>query len=393
MTQNWIKKKIDEYREWMIEVRRHLHRFPETGDQEFETTKYIQSLLEEMGIKTENILPTGVVGILEAGRQGGKCIALRADIDALPIQEETDLPFRSERDGYMHACGHDMHMAGLLCAARILSDCRDQLTAPVKFFFQPAEETEGGAERMVKAGCLSNPEVHHVLGWHAFPEYPAGTVVVKYGYTHASSDLFDITVRGVKSHGAYPEAGVDAILAASQIVVSLQTIVSRNIAASDPCVITIGKFHSGTAPNIISDRAEISGTIRTASPSVRQRVLERLKETAENTAKALGAEAVVRFRPGYIAQKNDDAVVELIEKTALDCLGPEKVFHQELTSMGVEDFAFFSREKPSAFFFVGTGYPDRHNYGIHHGRFEANEDALDTAVLTEVMACLRLMGV
>lgn len=392
MTQEWVRDKINEYREWMIEVRRHLHRYPETGDEEYETTKYIQNLLDEMGIETTRPLATGVLGVLRADGQGGKCIALRADIDALPMQEETELPFKSERDGFMHACGHDMHMAALLCTARILADCRDQLTADVKFIFQPAEETDGGADRMIKAGCLDNPRAEHVLGCHVAPEYPAGTIAVKYGYTHASSDMFDITVEGVKSHGAYPDEGVDAIIAASHIVTAIQSIVSRNIVSTDPCVITVGKFHAGSAGNIIADRAELVGTMRTTTSQTRERAMRRLKETAENTAKAMGAEASVNFRPGYIAQKNDDSVMDLFIETAEECIGSDRILTKEHPSMGVEDFAFYSRERPSAFFFVGTGYCDRKNYGIHHGKFEADESALDIAVLLEVMTCLRLMN-
>ena len=387
----WIRRKIEEYCNWMIGVRRQLHRYPETGDQEYKTTKYIQNLLKEMEFEIENPLPTGVIGILKPGGTGGKCVALRADIDALPIQEETALPFRSERDGYMHACGHDLHMAALLCAARILSDCRSRLSAPVKFIFQPAEETDGGAARMIAAGCLEDPEVEYVLGWHAAPEYPSGSIAVRYGYTHASSDVFDITVRGVKSHGANPEEGADAIAAAAQIVTAGQSIVSRNIAATDPCVITIGKFHAGTAGNIIADRAELTGTIRTTSSETRYRAMQRLKETAEGVAKAMGAQASVQFRPGYIAQKNDDRVMDLLMETAAECVGKEMIFQKPYPSMGVEDFAFYSAQRPSVFFFAGTGYPDRKNYGIHHGRFEADERALDTAVLLEVMMCLRLM--
>lgn len=389
--QEWVRSKIEEYRDWMIGVRRHLHRYPETGDREYETTKYIQNLLNEMGLETENLLSTGVLAILRPKGTGGKCVALRADIDALPIQEETDLPFRSERDGYMHACGHDLHMAALLCTARILSDCRSHLSAPVKFIFQPAEETEGGAARMIAEGCLKNPEVEYVLGWHVAPEYPAGSIAVRYGYTHASSDVFDITVRGVKSHGANPEEGVDAITAAAHIVTAVQSIVSRNIPAVEPCVITIGKFHGGTAGNIIADRAELTGTIRTTSSQTRREAMKRLKETAEGVAKAMGAQADVRFRPGYIAQKNDDGVMDLLMETAKECLEEEKIFEKPHPSMGVEDFAFYSAEKPSAFFFAGTGYSGRKNYGLHHGRFEADEKAMDTAVLLEVMTCLRLM--
>lgn len=392
MIKEEIVEKLEEYRDWMLQVRRRLHRFPETGDEEYETTEYIEGLLSEMGIETFRPLQTGVLGVLKGNGQGGKCIALRADIDALPVQEETDLPFKSERAGFMHACGHDMHMAALLCAARILSDMRASLTGTVKFFFQPAEETDGGAERMIKAGCLENPRVDYVLGYHVAPEYPAGTIAVRYGYTHASSDMFDITVRGVKSHGAYPDEGVDAIVAASQIVTAVQSIVSRNVLSTDPCVITVGKFHAGTAGNVIADRAELSGTMRTTTADTREKAMRRLREVSEGVAAAMGAEASVSYRPGYIAQRNDDAVMDAVVETARECIGEENIFNKKDPSMGVEDFAFYSRERPSAFFFVGTGFQDRVNYGIHHGKFEADESALDVAVLMEVMSCLRLMN-
>ncbi len=391
VSQEEIRKKIEEYREWMLDVRHWLHRHPETGDEEYETTAYIEKLLKEMGLRTEKPLPTGVIGILDAENTGGKCIALRADIDALPVQEETELSFRSQRDGFMHACGHDMHMAALLCTARILSDLRDSLTAPVKFLFQPAEETDGGAERMIRAGCLKNPDVDHVLGYHVAPEYPAGTVALRYGYTHASSDMFEIEVLGMKSHGAYPDEGIDAVVAASQIVTAVQSIVSRNIVATDPCVITIGKFHAGSAGNVIADRAELAGTMRTTTPQTRKRAMQRLKETAEGVAAAMGASASVKYRPGYIAQKNDDSVMDIVAETAAECIGEKNIIMKEYPSMGVEDFAFYSGEIPSAFFFVGTGYRNRNNYGIHHGKFEADESALDTAVLMEIMTCLKLM--
>lgn len=396
-----VKRKLDEYREWMIKVRRHLHMYPEVGDCEFQTTEYIKGLLDEMGIKTTRPLPTGVLGVLECDTAGeaavtaaGKCIALRADIDALPMQEETGLEFCSKNAGVMHACGHDMHMAALLGTARIFSDpdVKKYLTAPVKFIFQPAEETDGGAARMIEAGCLEAPRAEYVLGYHVAPELLAGSIGTRHGYTHASSDMFDITVHGVKSHGAYPNEGIDAIVAASHIVTAIQSIVSRNVGAIDPCVITIGKFHAGTAGNIVCDTAELSGTMRTTSAAVRERAMTRLRETAERVAAALGASAEVGFRPGYIALHNNDAVVDLLNETAAEILGSENVITKEHPSMGVEDFAFYAAERPSAFFFVGTGYPDRKNYGIHHGKFEADEAALDVAVRLEVLTALRLMN-
>lgn len=391
-----IQKKIDQYRPWMIQVRRHLHMHPETGDQEYETTEYIENILKELGMETQRLLATGVVGVLNppTGAAGGTCVALRADIDALPIEEETGLEFASCNPGIMHACGHDLHMAALLCAARIFADpeVHARLTAPVKFLFQPAEETDGGADRMIKKGCLSSPEVSHVLGYHVDPEIPAGTVGIKQGYTHAASDMFDITVKGVKSHGAYPDEGVDAIVAAAQIVTALQSIVSRNTSATENCVITVGKFHGGTAGNIICDRVELTGTMRTTSEKTRQRSMKRLREVAEGTAAAMGASAEVHFRPGYIAQHNDDAVLAVVTETAEEVIGSSNIIIKEHPSMGVEDFSFYAAQCPSAFFFVGTGYKDRKNYGIHHGRFEADEAALDVAVAIEVLSVWKLMN-
>lgn len=389
-----IQRKLKQYREWMIDVRRHLHMYPETGDNEFATAEYIEKLLSEMGISTERVLATGVVGVIDTGAEGGKCIAVRSDIDALPMDEETDLPFKSKNPGVMHACGHDMHMAALLCTAKIISDeeVRKHLTAPVKFIFQPAEETDGGAARMIAAGCLESPHVDHVIGYHVDPELTAGTIGTKYGYTHASSDMFDITVHGVKSHGAYPDEGSDAIVAAAQVVSAVQSIVSRNIGAVDSCVITIGKFHAGTAGNIICDRAELSGTMRTTSAETRERAMTRLREVAEGVASSLGKGAEVNFRPGYIALRNDDRVVDVLNEAAAEIIGRENIITKQHPSMGVEDFSFFAAERPSAFFFVGTGFEGRKNYGIHHGKFEADESALDVAVMLEVMTVFRLMN-
>ncbi|MCI8284437.1 MAG: amidohydrolase [Firmicutes bacterium] len=390
-----IEEKLKKYRDKMISARRHIHQYPEVGDKEYETANYIENLLKELDIKTERLLDTGVLGTLEPESSGysGKCVAIRADIDALPICETVDVPFCSKNEGVMHACGHDMHTAAVLCAAMILSDpeVKSILKAPVKFIFQPAEETDGGAERMINAGCLKSPEVSHVIGCHVDPELVSGTIGVKYGYTHASSDMFDITVKGVKSHGAYPDQGVDAIVAAAQIVSGVQSIVSRNIEATEPCVITIGKFNAGTAGNIICDEAKLSGTMRTTSAQSRQTAMKRLEKTAEGIAAAMGASAEVNFRPGYISQNNDDYVTDVLIDTAKTVIDEENIIMKAKPSMGVEDFAFYSREVPSVFFFAGTGFKGRTNYGIHHEKFEADESALDIMVKLEVLTALRLM--
>lgn len=394
-TESLIRRKIEEYRDWMIANRRNMHQNPEVGDQEFETTDRIEQLLQEMGMETERPLATGVLGLLDPGRADGRVVALRADIDALPIPEETDLPFKSKKPGLMHACGHDVHTAAVLCTAKILSDpeVRPLLTAPVRFIFQPAEETDGGAARLIAAGCLEHPMVDHVLGLHVAPEFPAGTIATKYGYTHATSDMFDIVIHGEKAHGAYPHHGVDAILVAAHIITAIQGITGRSIDTMEPCVITVGSLHSGEACNVVPDYAVMNGTMRTTAPQTRETAMKRMEEVVQGVATAFGATAELIWKPGYISLHNEDTVTATLIDTAKRLLGSDHVFLKPYPSMGVEDFSFYAAERPSTFFFLGTGFPDREkNYDIHHGLFEVDERALDTAVLMETMSVLRLMS-
>ena len=380
------------YRERILEIRRHLHRYPETGDQETETTAYLCDLMQELGYRVERPLEPGLAAVLDVPRAGGRCVGLRADIDALPIREECDLEFRSAHPGIMHACGHDIHTASLAGAAMLLSDpeVRGLLTAPVKLFFQPAEETDGGARRMIEAGALERPHVDCMAAFHCEPSMVAGTVGVKYGYTRASSDMFDIRIRGKSAHGAYPETGTDAIVAASAVVTAVQSILSRNINAFEPCVITIGVFHAGSAGNVVCDEAFLSGTMRTVSPEVRDQAMKRLVRVAEGVAASYGASAEVTFRPGYIALLNDQEMTDLLKKTATELLGPERVVMMNQAMMSVDDFSFFAKQVPSVYFFAGSGYEDRENYGLHHGKFEADERMLDTTVPLEALAVLAM---
>ncbi len=396
---------VDSYRECretILEIRRHLHRYPELGDQEWETAAFLEQKLKDLGCSTARPLPTAVTALLTpeivpesdaagSGQEAQTCIGVRADMDALPVKEQCQLPFRSMKEGIMHACGHDMHMAAVLGAAMILSrpEMKKQLAAPVKFLFQPAEETDGGAARMIEAGCLQNPDVAAVLGFHCEPELPAGEIAVRDGFVRASSDMFDIIVHGKSSHGAYPENGVDAIIAASQIVLSIQAMVSRNISAYEPCVITIGKFHAGAVENVVCDEAVLTGTMRTASPEVRDLAFRRMREIAEHTAASFGASAELRIRPGYIALYNDPQVSDLLRRCAESFLGTGRVHELDRALMSVDDFSFFAKEVPSVYFFAGTGFAGRENAGLHHGAFEANEEALDTVVplLTEAILC------
>ena len=398
--QDFIVDSYKECRERILEIRRHLHQYPELGDREWETTAYLEKILQDLGCRTDRPLPTGLTAVLEPDRSpagktsggacsAGACVGVRADIDALPVKEQCDLPFRSRNEGIMHACGHDMHMAAVLGAAMILSrpEMRRQLSAPVKFVFQPAEETDGGAVRMIEAGCLRDPDVKAMLGLHCEPGLPAGEIAVGSGFVRASSDMFDIIVHGKSSHGAYPEDGVDAIVAASQIVLSLQAMVSRDISAYEPCVITIGKFHAGAADNVVCEEAVLTGTMRTASPEVRDLALRRMRDIAEHTAAAFGASAELRIRSGYIALYNDPKAAGLLQHCAEQFIGPERVHALDRFMMSVDDFSFFAKEVPSVYFFAGTGFAGRENAGLHHGAFEADERALDTIVplLTEMI--------
>ncbi|MDD4583688.1 MAG: M20 family metallopeptidase, partial [Eubacteriales bacterium] len=263
-----LKKSVEEITPWAVNLRREFHSWPEVGNQEYCTTERIKRELDAMGISTKQPLNTGVIGLLGSDRD--ESIALRTDIDGLPIQERIRLPFSSERQGFMHACGHDVHTAVLLGTAKVLSEHKDKIKGSVKFIFQPAEETTGGAERMIDAGCLKDPKVQSIYGFHVKPEIVAGKIGLKRGRVHASSDMFTIRIQGVASHGAYPDCGVDALVSASQIVANLQVIVSRNISPLDSAVITVGSFHSGTGVNTIADRAILEGTIRSFDPMTRE---------------------------------------------------------------------------------------------------------------------------
>lgn len=380
------------YRNLILEIRRHLHRYPETGNQEINTTEYLCELMSVMGLRVERPLPTGLAAVLDVPEVDGRCVGLRADIDALPIQENCDLEFCSENEGIMHACGHDIHTASLVGAAMVLADpeIRSYLKAPVKFIFQPAEETDGGAQRMIDAGILDGPRVDCMAAFHCEPSMKAGTVAVKYGYTRASSDMFDIRIFGKSAHGAYPESGADAIVAASAVVTAVQSVISRNVNAFEPCVITIGVFHAGSVGNVVCDEAFLSGTMRTISPEVRQHVKERLQQIVQSVAAAYGTTAELSFRPGYIALLNDPDVTGQLEKNAVELLGQDHVMIMDQAMMSVDDFSFFAKQVPSVYFFAGSGYEGRENYGLHHGRFEADESMLDATVPLEVLSVFSL---
>lgn len=373
---------------WLIEVRRDFHQYPEIGLEEFRTQEQVMRYLDEMGIPYTKSAGTGIVGLIQGARPGAT-VALRGDMDALPILEAEDREYRSKIPGKMHACGHDAHMTCLLGAARILNHYKAELAGNVKLFFQPAEETVGGALPMIKEGVLENPKVDAVFGLHVSSEIPAGHIGVKYGQMNASSDDLSIIVRGENGHGAYPHSGRDAIVIAAHVITALQTIVSRNVDPRRAAVITIGMISGGTANNILAQEVKLTGTIRTLEPSVREQVKERIQEVAALTARALGGEAEVTYEEGYTSLINDDALVDLVKRNGEELLGEQHVRINELPNMGVEDFAYFAENVPGAFFHLGVRNEETGCvYPVHHPNFDLDERSLAVGAAMQALNTL-----
>ncbi|MEK5416767.1 hydrolase [Paenibacillus odorifer] len=356
--------------EELIGIRRHLHRHPELSNEEYGTTEYIISLLERAGVRiVEYGLSTGVI-VEIGGKKPGSVIALRADIDALPIQEESGVSFASLYPGKMHACGHDFHTAALIGAAYQLKQREQQLQGTVRLLFQPAEEKAQGAQRIIASGALV--DVRAVIGLHNKPDLPVGTIGIKGGPLMAAADGFVIEVQGGSSHAAVPEAGIDPIVAASHIVTAFQSIVSRNVSPLQSAVVSVTQIHSGNSWNIIPEKAVLEGTIRTFDETLRSKVLERFQEVAVGVAAALGAEATVRWIEGPPPVINDPSLaalgVESVEALGYRAIQPE-------LSLAGEDFAFYQRVVPGLFVFVGT----EGSQEWHHPAFNLDERALPVA--------------
>lgn len=370
----------------IVEIRRELHRHPELGGEEKRTSAMIEALLRETGAEIHHFADCcGVMGVLYNGE--GPCVAVRADMDALPLDENSGCAFPSENPGVMHACGHDVHMALALASCMWLSRNRDRWHGTVKFLFEPAEETFGGSRLMVEQGCLDNPKVDCVIGQHVNPRYKAGTFFSMPGYVSGSSDMLTMTIRGRRSHGAYPEGGVDAIVLAAQVVSALQTLVSRNISPFDPAVITFGTIHGGTANNIICDEVKLVGTLRTLSKETRAYLRSRMKETVELIARAGGGEGDVAIEPGYGAVYNDDRYHALVEKCAAELMGNDMLVRREQASLGVESFCYFVENTPGVFYDLGCGV----GTALHTDTFCVDEACLLPGAALQCEAVMNIM--
>jgi amidohydrolase len=379
----------------VVEWRRDFHQHPELGNREFRTSKIVADHLRSLGLDVRtNVAHTGVVGVLRGGRPG-PVVALRSDMDALPVTEETDLPFKStvkaeyngREVGVMHACGHDAHMAMLMGAAQVLSGMKADIPGTIVFLFQPAEEgapgnEEGGAELMVKEGALDNPKVEAIFGLHVFP-YQSGSIHFRPRGLMAGSDILGITVKGRQTHGGLPWSGVDPIVVASQIVLGLQTVVSRQMdLTTAPLVVSIGRIEGGNRTNIIPDEVRMGGTIRTFDPAMQAQVKERVRRTAESIAAGAGATATVTFEPGYPITFNDPALTERmtdsLKRVATGDFNPAT--RQTTTS---EDFSLYQQKVPGVFFFLGVTPKgvDPATAPINHSpKFTVDESALVTGV-------------
>ena len=371
---------------YLEEVYTHLHRHPELGRQEYETQAFILKELEKMGIEAQKIADTGVLGIIRGGKPG-KTVAFRADMDALPIEETADVPYKSQNPGVMHACGHDSHVTILLGLAKIMSTKKDELSGNIKLFFQPDEEGRGGAKRMIEEGCMENPHVDGVFYSHCSPGRPTGAISSRFGSVNAASNTFTVTFRGKGSHGASPHTGTDVIVAASNAVMALQTISSRRVSPTDSIVVTVGSFQAGTAPNILPETATIKGIIRTLNPKTREQAKNDFRQIINGVAATMNVEVDIDLREGYCASVNDDDMTRLTRAAAAKVLGEENVHTIPEPSLGTEDFGYFLQKAPGCYYMYGVTKPGTTNQPLHNPGFKPDLDALPYGAAV-VSACL-----
>jgi len=377
---NSLKEKIEEMRDWLVEIRRTIHMYPELGFEEVETAKLVGIWLEKFGLEVKTgIAKTGVVGLLR-GERPGKTVAIRADMDALPMEEASQIPYASKIKGKMHACGHDAHVAILLGVAKFFSSNPEQVKGNIKWIFQPAEEGGGGGRIMVEEGVLENPKVDAIFGAHVYPQIPIGTVGICEREALAAADRFTIKVMGKSGHAASPHLAKDPILAAGHLITQLHSIISRNVNPLESAVITIGKVQGGTAFNIIPDEVELLGTLRTLSSSLREALKARIEEVTRGTARSFGMDYQFNFEYGYPVLVNDPEMTRLVASACAKGIGDEHVKNLGL-SLGAEDFAYYLEKAPGSFFRLGIGNEAKgivHPY--HSSLFDIDEDVLPFGV-------------
>ncbi len=386
---NDIKHLLNKHSDKIIQIRRDLHQIPETAYTEAKTSTYVADYLKKIGLEVRTgIAKYGVIGS-KCFSDSGKTLMFRSELDALPVNEKTDLPFASSHTGAMHACGHDGHMAMVLGAAMVISELSNRLSGRINFVFQPAEEGPGGAKPMIDEGIMDNPKVDYALGCHLWPGVKQGQVGIKAGPLMAAMDRFDLTVKGKGGHGAMPHLCVDALDAGTQIVNALQRIVSRQMNPLSPTVITIGQFKAGTTFNIIPEEAHLSGTTRTFDREIWRSWPDRIETVVKGICDAMGATYSLDYQPGYPVTENDTWMTDEIRYVAESVVGKENVVIPEPT-MGGEDMSFFLERSKGCFFFLGVGREE--GAPLHSPHFDFSEDVLLTGVEIYCRAAIQLLG-
>ena len=380
-----VKALAKNVKDYVIDLRREFHMYPERSGEEFRTSQRVKEELDKLGIPYTTAGGTGVIGIIK-GEKPGKTVALRADMDALEVYEKNDIPYKSKTDGLMHACGHDGHTAMLLGAAKVLSMIKNELKGCVKLFFQPAEEIAQGALKMIDDGAMEG--VDSVFAIHLWSGLPMGKISVEAGPRMAAVDVFDITVNGKGGHGSAPHEGVDALVAASDIVMALQTIVSRELSPLEPVVVTVGKLVAGTRFNVLASEAKLEGTNRYFNPKIKDVLPQAIERMAKNVAAGYRAEAHLNYQFATSPVINDPECSALAKRAVEKILGKDGLIEYEKV-MGGEDFAEFLKKAPGALALVGIGNEEKKTtYPHHHPNFNIDEDALEIGVALYVQYAL-----
>lgn len=366
----------------LLEIRRHIHSHPELSGQEYQTAAFVAGVLSSNGLHVEEgVGKTGVIGELEGNGNSKRTLAIRTDMDALPIQERTGLDFASRNEGIMHACGHDVHTTVGLGTAMILAEMTQHLSGNIRFLFQPAEEIAQGANWMVQDGAMN--DVSAILGVHVFPSIAGGSIGLRYGALTAAADELEIIILGESGHGARPHEAIDAIWIASQVITTLQQAISRTQNPLRPVVLSIGQIKGGKAPNIIADRVTLVGTVRSLHPETRQQLPKWIEEIVGNVCQAYGAKYQVDYRQGVPSVQNDYGITQILQSAGEEAWGSDRIQVLPEPSLGAEDFSVYLQHAPGSMFRLGVGFKDREiNHPLHHPQFEVDESAIITGVVT-----------
>jgi len=388
-----IKSKIDSIFDKVVSYREHLHKYPELSFKEFQTMEFVAEKLQGIGVKFQKeVAGTGVVALIEASfhSQNQSCVGLRADLDALPIQEENEVGYKSVNDGIMHACGHDVHTSILLGAAEVLQHFKESLKQPVKLIFQPGEETNpGGASLMIEAGVLENPKVDKMYGLHVFPDLFAGNVGLRPGLYMASSDEIHLKIEGIGGHGALPEKCINPLMMGAEFLLKATELLEKQCPKDVPQVLSFGRFEAFGSTNVIPSQAELKGTFRTMNEEWRAKAHFLLSQLAEEISEKFKGKINLTISKGYPFLKNDEILTTELKSTFLSNFGADKV-HDLPLRMTAEDFAFYSQNIPVVFFRLGTADSTKEiNYGVHHSKFDIDKKAIKTGIFSMVIAALQ----